>query len=99
MATATGITMQPGLRVRTAAVAMTATFAVGLLAGLSVPWISLPSGGTQPTVVGDPALTAESQAYQEYRRGERDSLLATGPAAEKAWLTYRAGERGDPPTP
>lgn len=99
MTAAPGITMQPGLRVRTAVVAMTATFAVGLLAGLSVPWISLPSGGTQPTVVGATAVNVPSQAYQEYRHGERDSLLATGPAAEKAWLTYRAGERGGPPTP
>lgn len=99
MTAATGITMRPGLRVRTAAVAMTATFAVGLLAGLSVPWIHLPSAATQPTVVGATAATVASEAYQEYRHGERDSLLANGPAAEKAWLTYRAGERGDPPTP
>jgi hypothetical protein len=78
---------------------MTATFAVGLLAGLTVPRVGPSSGPADATAIGALTLTVASQAYQEYRRGERDSLLATGPAAEKAWLTYRAGERGDPPTP
>ena len=38
------------------------------------------------------------QAYQEYRRGERD-LFAADRAAEQAWVAYRAGERGDPTAP
>jgi hypothetical protein len=99
MTATTRIIHQPGLRFRTAAVAMTATFAVGLLAGLTVPRVGPSSGPAAATAIGAPALTVESQAYQEYRRGERDNLLATGPATEKAWLSYRAGERGDPPTP
>jgi hypothetical protein len=99
MVATTGIIQQPRLRARTAAVAMTATFAVGLLAGLSAPRIGLPSGGTQATVVGAAAVDMASQAYQDYRRGERDFLVATEPATVKAWLTYRAGERGDPAAP
>ena len=101
MTAATGITRQPGLRVRTAAVAMTATFVVGVFAGLVVPQVRLPSGAAPASAaaLSDAASdVATVQAYQDYRRGERD-LFATERAAEQAWQTYRAGERGDPTAP
>jgi hypothetical protein len=97
MTAATGNIRQPGLRIRTAAFAMTATFAVGLLAGLVVPQVRLPSG-TAPASAAGASDAARVQAYQEYRRGERD-LFATERAAEGAWLVYRAGERGDRANP
>jgi hypothetical protein len=97
MTAATGMTRQPGLRVRTAAVAMTATFAVGVFAGLVVPQVRLPSGAAPARAAGV-SDAASVQAYQEYRRGERD-LFATERASEQAWQAYRAGERGDPTAP
>ena len=97
MTAATGITSQPGLRVRTAAVAMTATFAVGVFAGLVVPQVRLPAGAA-PAGTVRVSDAAREQAYQDYRRGERD-LFATERASEEAWQTYRAGERGDPTAP
>jgi hypothetical protein len=97
MTAATGISRQPGLRVRTAAVAMTATFAVGVFAGLFVPQVRLPSGAASAGAVGASDV-ARAQAYQEYRRGERD-LFATERVAQQAWQAYRAGERGDPTAP
>jgi len=97
MTAATGMTRQPGLRVRTAAVAMTATFAVGVFVGLVVPQVRLPSGAAPARAAGA-SDAARVQAYQEYRRGERD-LFATERVAEQAWQTYRAGERGDPTAP
>jgi len=81
---------------------MAATFTVGLLAGLVVPQVRLPSGGPASAVdaadAAGAADAAAAQAYQEYRRGERD-LFATERAADGAWLVYRAGERGDPAAP
>jgi len=97
MTAATGNIGQPGLRTRTAAFAMTATFAVGLFAGLVVPQVRMPTGTTPASAAGA-SDAARVQAYQEYRRGERD-LLATERAAKGAWLVYRAGERGDPAAP
>ena len=44
MTAAAGITRQSGLRVRTAALAMIAAFAVGLLAGMVVPEVRLEFG-------------------------------------------------------
>jgi hypothetical protein len=97
MTAATGIARQPRLRVRTAAVAMTATFLVGVIAGLVVPQVRLPSGAVSTGAVSA-SNVERAQAYQEYRRGERD-LLAAEKVVEEAWQAYRAGERGDPTTP
>ncbi len=97
MTAATGISGQPGLRARTAAFAMAATFAAGVIAGMVVPQVRLPAGAAPAGTVGV-SDAARVQAYQDYRRGERD-LFATERASEQAWQTYRAGERGDPTAP
>ena len=46
----------------------------------------------------DKGDAAGAEAYQDYRRGERD-LFATERVAEQSWQAYRAGERGDPTAP
>jgi hypothetical protein len=97
MTSAAGITRQSGLRVRTAALAMTAAFAVGLLAGMVVPEVRLDSRVAPAGAVGA-ADAVTSASYQEFRRGERD-LFVTERAAARAWQVYRAGERGDPTAP
>jgi hypothetical protein len=78
---------------------MILTFAGGVVAGLAAPRISVLSGGSHGTAADAAEVTAAIRAYQDFRRGERDYSVATRLDAQRAWLIYRAEERGDPPTP
>jgi hypothetical protein len=83
---------QPSLRGRTAAVALAVTFAIGLLAGLAVPRVHLPTLTSAATF---PASQVDDPGWQLYRAGERADTLPTSQFDDRAWQLYRAGERGD----
>jgi hypothetical protein len=88
------------LRARSTALALVATFTIGVLTGLFAPKIALPLAGARPEIAaGIPVAAVDSAAYQSYRSGERADLIAAGSASQpetlRAWRDYRAGERAD----
>jgi len=91
----TGAMRPPPVRARTAVALMCATFAFGLLLGLVVPHLNVPDGGSSAASVSQTSTYFSSQAWLDYRAGERGDQTWTSQAAEQAWLDYRAGERGD----
>jgi hypothetical protein len=95
----TGAMRPPALRARTAVALMCATFAIGLLLGLVVPRLNVPDGGSSAASVSQTSTYFSSQAWLDYRAGERGDQVWSPQAVEQAWLDYRAGERGDLPRP
>jgi hypothetical protein len=74
------------------AVALVAVLSIGLVV------ISRPSAAPSTATAQGVAITqgaAAVQAYQEFRRGEREALNAPQ-LATQAYLAYRAGERVGP---
>jgi hypothetical protein len=89
-----------GIRARTAAFAMTATFVVGIVVGAAASGFVLPTVGAQAGAALNPAWSATeaTQAWLDYRAGERAALgtdMGTSELETPAWLDYRAGERAD----
>ena len=91
--TATQSTLaRPALRGRTTSMALVVVFAVGLLTGLVVPRLQLP---TLASGAGTTAAEQNWQAYRDYRSGEQilPTVSFSQAEIEKAWMDFRAGER------
>lgn len=92
MAVAQRTVLQPTRRGWAAAVVLAAMFGTGLLTGLVIPRIAQPGPPVAAAVQAGASGPAEP-AYLTYRSGERGDALATRPASDLAWTSYRAGER------
>jgi hypothetical protein len=89
-----------GIRGRTAALALSATFVVGMAVGMAVSGVALPNVGSGGGAALNPvwSSTEAMQAWLDYRAGERAALGVGGGSSglvTQAWLDYRAGERAD----
>ena len=82
----------PTLQGRTAAAALGATFAIGLLIGLVTASVRLPSPAV--ATVSTSERPPSGALYRSYRAGERGDAIGSQ-VGDRAWQLYRAGERGE----